>query len=102
MSEIEKAIEHYKNTLIEIKQHERSFDAETAPRVELILSALRSQLTREQNEPCEWQQEDEDGSHYSSSCGYELEFNEDGPNSNDFVYCPKCGKPINEIQWWVG
>jgi predicted RNA-binding Zn-ribbon protein involved in translation (DUF1610 family) len=56
-------------------------------------------MNKEQNEFCEWQQEDEDSSDYSSSCGSEFVFNEGDPNSNSFIYCPNCGKPIKEIQW---
>ena len=43
---------------------------------------------------CSWTQDDEEL--WSSSCGLEWIFLDDGPKENDMNYCPKCGKKLRE------
>jgi len=45
-------------------------------------------------EKCEWKETDE-GS--ESGCGELFIFNDGGPFDNGFVFCPYCGKKIEEV-----
>ena len=44
-------------------------------------------------ELCAWSPNDNDGC-YDTSCGEKFIFMHDGPEQNDFRFCPFCGKNI--------
>lgn len=44
---------------------------------------------------CVWT-EDDDGA-WDTSCDNRFEFTEDGPEENDFAFCPYCGKKLEPI-----
>lgn len=44
---------------------------------------------------CVWHEED--GEWYSD-CGFSFLFNEDTPENNGFIYCPKCGNKIKYLE----
>lgn len=47
---------------------------------------------------CDWNGEPEAYGSYTTQCGKDFVFNDDGAAENDFKFCPYCGKPINEVQ----
>ena len=49
------------------------------------------------SETCTWEQEDQDSTMFNSDCGMSFYFEDDGPEENDFKFCPKCGKPLTVV-----
>lgn len=49
------------------------------------------------NETCKWT-EDEDGL-WNTECGGTFEITEGTPRENEMVFCPYCGKSIEEIAY---
>lgn len=45
-------------------------------------------------EACEWFISNSDWGTWSSGCGKEFEFNDDGPKENGFNFCHACGKRV--------
>jgi len=46
---------------------------------------------------CEWNEGDCGA--YTSDCGCEFQFNDEGPTGNGFEFCPFCGKVLKEINF---
>ena len=44
------------------------------------------------NSTCNWYQDEEDSSAFSSDCGVQFTFNEGMPSENYMKFCCKCGK----------
>ncbi len=42
---------------------------------------------------CKWK---EDDGFYATECEHGFYFNDDGIDENNFIYCPYCGKRIQE------
>lgn len=48
---------------------------------------------------CDWQLYFEcDTQIYKTECGYAFQFMGDGTKEAEFIYCPYCGKTINDIE----
>ena len=45
-------------------------------------------------EQCEWTLDNADENIWETSCGEMFVFDTGGPEENDFIYCPFCGKRI--------
>lgn len=45
---------------------------------------------------CKWT-EDDDGN-WVTECGNMHEFTVGGPDENEYIYCPYCGKSMGEVQ----
>jgi hypothetical protein len=48
-------------------------------------------------EQCKWEQEIEDGSRWSTSCGHSFYLSEGMPGENEMAFCCFCGKEIIEV-----
>jgi len=54
-------------------------------------------MAAETVDTCAWWPADEwDGSFFETTCRHAFEFTADGIQENDFVFCPFCGKRIEE------
>jgi len=42
---------------------------------------------------CEWSEGEEEGE-YDTSCGHSYSFSADGPDENEFKFCPFCSKKL--------
>lgn len=48
---------------------------------------------------CCWNQEDEDGDHWGTSCGHAFRIDADTPEENGMRYCCYCGGKIEQSLW---
>lgn len=51
------------------------------------------------NVPCEWGQEDEDRSTWTTDCGGAFGINEGTPSYNDMKFCCYCGRTLAEVPY---
>lgn len=54
-----------------------------------------------ENSTCNWYQDEEDSSDFSSDCGVQFTFNEGMPSENYMKFCCKCGKKLIEHKYDV-
>ena len=47
---------------------------------------------------CQWMQADEDSNTWAGECGIEFNLENDTPEANGMIYCPKCGKLIDSVE----
>ena len=45
---------------------------------------------------CQWY-EDEIHGYWEASCGLTWSFGDGGPEENQCIFCPKCGKPLETV-----
>lgn len=58
------------------------------------VAALEAELTRRDPDTCEWRY---DGDYlWESTCGLAFFFEEGNTEDNDFNYCPKCGRRLED------
>jgi hypothetical protein len=50
------------------------------------------------NKTCQWMQADEDNNTWAGECGIEFNLENDTPEANGMIYCPKCGKLIDNVE----
>lgn len=48
-----------------------------------------------EKETCTWAYSETEDM-WESGCGHLFEFNDGGPEDNDFMFCPYCGKALEE------
>jgi hypothetical protein len=51
------------------------------------------------NDPCCWDQDDEDSAIWSSECGEYFCLSDEDPIAAGFKFCPFCGGPIAARRW---
>lgn len=51
------------------------------------------------SEKCTWYQADYEDGAFHTDCGYNFIFDDGVASDNNFNFCPKCGKVIEEILW---
>lgn len=52
----------------------------------------------EAQEACSWDQDDEGGP-WSACDHHYFEFTDEGPEENNFKFCPFCGRPLVATPW---
>lgn len=61
------------------------------------LDQAKEIILGEQNEPCVYILEDEDGNTWEcSKCGELWQLISGAPKDNNMNYCPSCGRPLNQ------
>lgn len=48
---------------------------------------------------CVWEQDEDSGDYYSTSCGRVFCITEGTPSENSFKFCAFCGNPIEEVPY---
>lgn len=76
--------------------------AKTDDAAQAVIDKIRAILAlRPQAVPmtCTWEQEDECGSAYSTTCGNTFMFEDGGPSDNGAKFCCYCGGRLSEQKW---
>ena len=69
--------------------------------VDKLVIELIDELSEIENSTCNWYQDEEDSSDFSSDCGVQFTFNEGMPSENYMKFCCKCGKKLIEHKYDV-
>ena len=69
--------------------------------VDKLVIELIDELAEIENSTCNWYQNEEDSSDFSSDCGVQFAFNEGMPSENYMKFCCKCGKKLIEHKYDV-
>ena len=69
--------------------------------VDKLVIELIVELAEIENSTCNWYQNEEDSSDFSSDCGVQFTFNEGIPSENYMKFCCKCGKKLIEHKYDV-
>ena len=94
--ELEKAVKGYRDSTDTYNRyivmcHEKSRE----------IKKLKEELATSQRrkmDKCKWTYtNDYDDSYYETGCDKAFVFFNDGPLENDFIYCPYCGKLVQEV-----
>ena len=56
-------------------------------------------ILRKPSEECKWTEDD--ANEWDTMCGECFVFNDGGPEANNFLFCPYCGKELKEIEYEV-
>lgn len=64
----------------------------------LECESFLSRAPVEKAKVCEWVQEEFESEHWSGECGIEWITFEDTPKNNGMNFCPKCGRPLKQIE----
>ncbi len=51
-----------------------------------------------EKQTCQWMQADDDSNTWAGECGIEFNLETDTPEANGMIYCPKCGKMIDNVE----
>lgn len=69
--------------------------------VDKLVIELIDELAEIENSTCNWYQDEEYSSDFSSDCGVQFTFNEGMPSENYMKFCCKCGKKLIEHKYDV-
>ena len=61
------------------------------------VNRLKEELAEKEEEFCEWEIWDEEANCYHTSCENAHFFVDGSPKDNKHVFCPYCGRKINEV-----
>lgn len=65
------------------------------------IAAAEAQQSKQEPEYCDWSLDDREYNTWGGSCGIYWSLIEDSPTDNGMKFCPKCGKPLRELNGGV-
>ena len=65
-------------------------------RVEIKSKMKHEPFTKIRTYPCKWAFDESTGA-WSAACGMKFWFDFEGPKTNKFEFCPRCGKKVVEV-----
>ena len=83
---------------LDLELEHDSWDMKCIQNAILMIKGIKA-VTVKDNKTCKWELDDpDDETTYISKCGCYFTFSSGGLKDNDFKFCYKCGKSIEEVK----